>query len=259
MKTYDNILIEPGRIARLILNQPKNCNALSRGMMKDIIDGLQYLNADPQVVVIILSGNGKGFCAGADLSSIADSSGVIESIRDKCLVRDMLLTIGDIDKVVISQVHGFALAGGFGLAVTCDLTILSDDCKLGMPEIKRGLVPMNIMNPLSRLMSRKILLELMLTGNLLAPAKALELGLANKVVPLQELENTSMILANSIAGASGSAVKLCKNAFYQMQDMDYKSAFSHLTNMLIINALTEDSKEGILAFFEKRDPKWKDC
>ncbi len=258
MKIYDNILVEHARVARLIMNQPEKRNALSKSMMKDIIDGLNDLNSDPQVVVIVISGKGKGFCAGADLSTMSQQPSIIDSIVDKTFVKDMLLTLSNIDKIVISQVHGFALAGGFGLATTCDLSVVSNDCKLGMPEIKRGIVPMNIMNPLSRIMPKKLLLELMLTGENISPEKAMQLHLINQVVPAESLEEETLKLANNIAQYSASAIKLCKNAFYQMQSMDYVAAFSYLTGMLTVNTLTGDAKEGTKAFLEKRKPKWKD-
>lgn len=254
--SYKNIILESGKISRLILNKPEKRNAMSKEFMREIKSGLCELDSDPNTSVIIISGNGKGFCAGADLSMMAEPNSVLDSLEDKSYIMDILTTMGKITKVIISQVHGFALAGGFGIAMTADLVVLSDTCKLAMPEIKRGLVPMNIMNPLSRCMPRKHLLEMMLTGEMISPKKALEWGLANRVVPEEQLEEETLKLAESIACNSVSAIKLCKTAFYNMQDMDYYTAFHYLTDLLTINAMTQDAKEGVKAFFEKREPVW---
>lgn len=253
---YENLLIEPGRIARIILNRPDKRNALSRALMMEIKDALLELDADPQVAVIIISGIGKGFCAGADLEALVAPDGILDGRNMKSNILHVLSTIGKIGKVVIAQVHGFALAGGFGLAMTADLTVVSDNCKLGMPEIKRGLSPMNIMNPLARCMPRKRLLEMIFSGDNITSQQALEWGLVNRVVPAAELEAETMKLAESIACNSGSALKLTKNAFYNMQNMDYYTAFNYLTDILTINSFTEDAKEGVNAFFEKRAPQW---
>jgi enoyl-CoA hydratase/carnithine racemase len=255
---YQNILVEKGRIAKVTLNRPEKRNALSAETMVELKTAFLELDRDPEVVVIILSGNGKGFCSGADLGGVMENPGVMDSRQVKGNIMEVLVTMGKIGKVVISQVHGFAMAGGFGLAVTADLTVIADDCKLGMPEIKRGLTPMNIMNPIARCMPRKRILEMMLSGDNISPNQAMEWGLANRVVPIEQLEEETLKLAESIACNSGAALKLCKDAFYVMQDMNYYTAFNYLTDMLTINAMTEDSKEGIHAFFEKRQPIWKD-
>lgn len=255
---YKDLIIERGRITRLILNRPDKRNSMSRETMIEMEKALWDLNADPSVVVIIMSGAGKGFCAGGDLEGMIEPPNILDSREMKSHIMGVLTAMGKIDKIIISQVHGFALAGGFGVAVTADLTVVTDDCKLGMPEIKRGITPMNIMNPVSRCMPRKRVLEMMFTGDYISPQQALEWGLVNRVVPAAELEAETIKLAESIACNSGSALMLCKNAFYNMQDMEYYTAFNFLTDMLTVNTMTEDAKEGIQAFFEKRQPKWLD-
>ena len=169
----------------------------------------------------------------------------------------MLATIGKIGKIVIAQVHGFALAGGFGLAVASDLTIVAEDTVLGMPEIKRALFPMNIMSPICRSMPRKKAIELLFTGDNISPQDALEAGLVNRVVSLSDLEQASRELAEKIARYSPATIRLGKNAFYTTNDMEYFKTFSYLVDMLAITSSTEDAQEGVKAFFEKREPVWK--
>lgn len=253
---YENLIVEQGRIARIILNRPDKRNALSKALMKEIREALLELDTDPEVAVIIISGAGKGFCAGGDLEALVAPDSIMDGRDMKSNIMHVLTTIGKIGKIVITQVHGFALAGGFGLAMTADLTVVSDDCQLGMPEIKRGLSPMNIMNPIARCMPRKPLLEMIFSGNNITPQQALQWDLVNRVVPAADLEAETLKLAESMACHSGAALKLSKNAFYNMQNMDYFTAFNYLTDLLTINALTEDAKEGVKAFFEKRKPQW---
>ena len=143
------------------------------------------------------------------------------------------------------------------MAVTSDLTIVAEETVLGMPEIKRALFPMNIMSPISRTMPRKKALELLFTGDNISPREALAQGLVNRVVPLEELEQTTLDMAGKIARYSPAAIRLGKNAFYTMNDMEYFKTFSYLVDMLTITSMTEDAQEGVKAFFDKREPAWK--
>jgi enoyl-CoA hydratase/carnithine racemase len=253
--SYETILVEHGKIARVKLNKPEKRNALSALMMKEIADALYELDKDDKVNVIILSGEGKGFCAGAELDTM--SGGIEDSRKSKSNLVYLLKAMTKISKVIICQVQGFALAGGFGVMATADLTIVADNAKLGMPEIKRGLFPFTIMANLSRILPQKKLLEMAFTGDNITPQEALACGLVNKVVAPEELEKETMLLAETIAKYSSVALGLGKEAFYTMRDMEYYTSMDYLIEMLTIISQTEDAKEGIQAFFEKRDPVWK--
>ena len=255
--SYQNVLVEHGKIARIILNRPEKRNALNDVLLREIPEALYELDQDDEVRVIILSGAGSGFCAGADMMFLTESRGIMASRKEKAGVGNMLATIGKIGKIVIAQVHGFALAGGFGLAVASDLTIVAENTVLGMPEIKRALFPMNIMSPICRSMPRKKAIELLFTGDNISPQDALEAGLVNRVVSLSDLEQASRELAEKIAKYSPATIRLGKNAFYTTNDMEYFKTFSYLVDMLAITSSTEDAQEGVKAFFEKREPVWK--
>lgn len=253
---YKSILVEYDTISNIVLNRPEKRNALSPSMLAEMKEAIQTLGKSSEVKVIILKGAGKGFCAGADLTLMAADDGIMKSLEMKTQIMDLLTIISKTEKVVISQLHGFALAGGFGIGMAADLVTVSEDCKLGMPEIKRGLGPMNIMNPLDKCMPRRKLLEMIYTGCTITAQEAAEWGLINRIVAADRLDEATLELAQSIACNSGSALKLCKSAFYNMQNMDFYTAFQYLTEHLTINSMTLDAKEGIEAFLEKREPVW---
>jgi enoyl-CoA hydratase/carnithine racemase len=255
--SYQNVLVQHGKISRIILNRPEKRNALNDVLLREIPGALYELDEDDEVRVIILSGAGAGFCAGADLMFLTESPGVMQSRKEKAGVGNMLAAIGKIGKIVVAQVHGFALAGGLGLAVASDLTVVAEGTVLGMPEIKRALFPMNIMSPICRAMPRKRALELLFTGDNIAPREALEAGLVNRIVAPSDLERATWELAEKVAQFSPAAIRLGKNAFYTMNDMEYFKTFSYLVDMLAITSMTEDAKEGVKAFFEKRTPAWE--
>lgn len=252
---YETILVEYGKVVKIKFNRPEKRNALSALMMKEIADALYELDKDDKVKVIVLSGEGKGFCAGAELDSM--SGGIEDSRKSKKNLVNLLKAMASVNKVIISQVHGFALAGGFGVMTAADLVVVADNAKLGMPEIKRGLFPFTIMANISRMMPQKKLLEMLFTGDNISPQDALECGLVNKVVAPEDLEKETMLLADKIASYSSVALGLGKQAYYTMRDMEYNSSMDYLIEMLTIISQTDDAKEGIQAFFEKRDPVWK--
>jgi enoyl-CoA hydratase/carnithine racemase len=255
--SYHHILVERGKIAKIILNRPEKRNALNDILLREIPQAFFEIDQDDETRVIIVSGAGAGFCAGADMAFLTESAGIIASRKEKAGVGNMLAAIGKIGKIVIAQVHGFALAGGFGLAVASDMTIVAENTVLGTPEIKRSLFPMNIMTPISRCMPRKKALELLFTGDNISPQDALAAGLVNKVVPLSELEQATLELAEKIVKYSPATIRLGKNAFYTASDMEYFKSFSYLVDMLAITSSTEDAQEGVRAFYEKREPVWK--
>ena len=254
---YQHILVERGPISSITLNRPERRNALNHRLLNEITDALYELDKESATRVIILKGNGKGFCAGAELDSLIPGEDILQSREKKMGICDLLTAMGKIGKIIISQVHGFALAGGFGMAIASDLTVMSDDAVIGLPEIKRGLFPYNVMNPISRVMPRKRILEMMFTGDNITAQQALEWGLVNFVVPAEKLEEVTMNMAAKISRHSSAVVRLGKESFYTMQDMEYFKAFSYLTDMLTITAASNDAQEGVRAFFEKRDPIWK--
>lgn len=253
---YNTLIVEQGRISTITINRPERRNSLTGELLEELTDALWTLDRSDEVRVIILKGMGKGFCAGAELDSLIPGESIMDSKKNKGGLIKVLTAMSKIGKILIAQVHGFALAGGFGLATSPELTIVAEDTLLGLPEIKRGLFAYNVMNPISRLMPRKFLLEMLFTGENISPRQALAWGLVNRVVAADKLEAETMKLAEKIASYSPATIRLGKESFYSMAQMDYYAAFNYLTDMLTINSCTQDSKEGVAAFFEKREPHW---
>jgi enoyl-CoA hydratase len=176
--------------------------------------------------------------------------------RRRGMLADLFRTMWRGGKPTVARVNGHALAGGFGLAVACDVTICVDDAKLGVPEINVGLWPMMITAALVRAMPHKAALELMMTGRLIDPAEALSLGAVSRVVSRAELDGVVAEVVGALAAKSPAALQLGRDAFYATAGVDSDTALDRLQGGLTAVSLTDDSREGVLAFVEKRPPRW---
>lgn len=253
--SYENILLEQGPVGTLIMNRPQARNSLNGPHMRDIIAGLRELEADPAVHVIVMKGAGRGFCAGADISQFLGKK-VFEAREHLKGVADVIEVIAKAGKPVIAQVHGFALAGGCGLAAACDITYAAEDAIFGTPEVNIGLWPHTVMAPIFRAIGRKKGLEMMFTGDRMDAKEAERCGLITRVFPADKLEEAVQQLATKLAGKSPVALKLGKEAFYNMTDMEYFKSLRYLREMITLHSMTEDGQEGPRSFTEKRPPAW---
>ncbi len=252
---HETIIVEKkNKIGILTLNRVEKLNTLSLQLYKEIMLGLQDLEKDEEVRVVVIKANGKHFCAGADISEPTPAA--IERHLDKRFAK-LSGTIASMRKPVIAAVHGAATAGGCGLALSCDLVIASEDARFGTTAINAGLFCFGPAVPLSRSLGRKKSLELLLTGDLINAEEAEKIGIVNRVVPREKLDEAAMELAEKLAGKSPIALQMGKESFYAMADMEYKKALDYSEEMIAILSSTEDAKEGINAFLEKRKPRWK--
>lgn len=247
-----------GGTARLTIDREAARNALSPAVVTGLLDALKRADADPAARVIVLTGAGqKVFCAGGDLGGMS-GDGFLAMHDARRGYGQLLLGFQSVSKPTIARVNGHALAGGLGLVLACDLAVAVDSAGFGTPEIDRGLFPMMVMALLQRHVGRKRALELVLTGDRITAAQALEWGLVSRVVPAAALDATTNALAQKLAGKSRAIVALGRRSFFTAEDLPLTQAVEFLSAQLSLNVLTEDAAEGVTAFLEKRPPKWND-
>ncbi len=245
-------------VATLTINRPERRNALSWDVIAQMRERVAEAKADGAVRVVVITGSGdKAFCAGADLGTMADGAGYLELHEGRGGLAELFKEMWALGKPTIARVHGYALAGGFGLALACDMVIAADNAVFGTPEIDVGLWPYMITVPLTRSMPPKRALELMLTGRRVDASEADRLGFVTRVVPLAELDAAVHDLANSLASKSPAIVKLGRDSFYDVWDRSAVEALALLHPLLTLTTLTDDAQEGIAAFSEKRPPEWR--
>jgi enoyl-CoA hydratase/carnithine racemase len=256
--TYETLVVDVrDGVATVTLNRPEARNALNRTLIQELGDALDALDGDAEARAIVLRGAGdRAFCAGADLKGMFRDAPILEAREQYAGLARILDGIPRMRTPVIGQVHGYALAGGCGLAAACDVVVASEDAIFGLPEIKLGLLPLMVMAPILRAASPKRVLQLVLTGAELPAREAVAIGLVNQVVPRSELEATVQAMARTVAGYSPAAVAIAKEAFYAALELDHGKALPYLRDLLTIVARSEDAQEGVAAFLAKRPPRW---
>jgi enoyl-CoA hydratase/carnithine racemase len=256
-QTYEHILFEQdGPMARITMNRPEKRNALSLAHMQELINCLRAIGEGKEAQVVILCGNGPAFCAGHDLSEmVGRDPEFYRHLFDVCC--ELMETIQKIPQPVIAEVHGVATAAGCQLAATCDLLVASEDARFATPGVKIGLFCSTPMVALSRSIGQKKSMEMLLTGEFISAEEALAEGLVNRVVPAEELEAATRVLADKIAEASPLVVGVGKQAFYRQLEMPTEQAYAYTKEVMSFNASFADAQEGICAFLEKRKPEWK--
>ena len=246
-------------VATITINRPDRRNAMSWAVTTELRAAFAEAKHDAAVRVVVLTGAGdKAFCAGADLSGMAAGAGWAELHDARGELARLFRDMWELGKPTIARVRGYALAGGFGLALACDLVVAADDAQFGTPEIDVGLWPYMITVPLTRSMPAKVALELMMTGRRVDAGEAARIGFVTKVVPVAALDDEVESLASTLAAKSSAVLKLGRDAFYAVWDQSADDALRLLHPLLTVTANTEDAAEGIAAFSERRAPVWKD-
>jgi enoyl-CoA hydratase/carnithine racemase len=245
-------------IARITINRPERRNSLSWAVITELRAAMARAKEDPDVRVVVLTGAGdKAFSAGADLTGMASGASFAELHDARGELARLFLDMYQLGKPTIARVRGYALAGGFGLALACDLVVAADDAQFGTPEINVGLWPYMITIPLTRSMPPKKVLELMLTGRRVDATEAERIGFVNRVVPVADLDPVVDELARELASKSPAIMKLGRDSFYAVWGLQADDALAALHPLLTVTSMTEDAAEGIAAFAEKRAPVWK--
>ena len=245
-----------GAVHWITFNREERRNAMNDAVVFGIMDGLTAASADPEARAVVLTGAGdRAFCAGADLSAGSGSFKYDYSQVGIPFVR-LMKQSRDLTLPLIARVNGHAMAGGMGMLGMCDMAIAADNARFGMPEVKIGVFPMQIMAVLQRLIPNRKLYEMALTGEPITAAEALEIGLVNYVVPLAELDARVDWLLNRLLDKSPTAIRRGKYAMRQTESMNFDNAAVFMEAQIGTLALTEDAAEGRQAFIEKRAPNW---
>ena len=254
---------DTGAIAHLTMNAPERLNALSDEMLAALQAEFDTLKTQSNIRAVILSGAGKAFCAGHDLKQMtrgrqAEDGGraYFKDLFDRCT--RLMLTVRALPQPVIARVHGIATAAGCQLVASCDLAVAAETALFSTPGVNIGLFCSTPMVALSRNVSNKHAMEMLLTGDMVSAASAEEIGLVNRVVPAEELRDATMDLAAKIAGKSSLTLAIGKRAFYEQREMTLPQAYEFTSKVMVQNMLAHDAKEGIGAFIEKRAPHWRD-
>ena len=262
----DNFLLKDkidNGILRLTLNNSKHQNTLSDAMMKSLKKELSDVAINESIRVVILAANGPIFCAGHDLKEITEARNnedlgyaYFEKLFNTC--SELMQLIVNNPKPIIAEVNGIATAAGCQLVASCDLAIGSDKAKFATPGVNIGLFCSTSMVALSRNISNKHAMEMLLTGEMIDAKKAKEIGLINNNVSSKNLMQETLKLAKKVASKSSMTLKVGKHAFYAQSSLDLSEAYKYTSKVMLDNILKDDAKEGIDAFINKRDPEWKD-
>ena len=244
-------------VATLTLNRPSARNALSIGMMDALQAALEAIAVDETARVVILAGAGPAFCAGHDLKELRANPDreAYEAIFGQCA--KLMTTIVTLPKPVIARVHGVATAAGCQLVASCDLAVAAEDARFATPGVNIGLFCSTPMVALSRAVSRKQAMEMLLTGSLIDAETARAWGLVNRVVSAAKLEDAAATLAAEIAAKSPLTVAIGKKAFYAQAELGLGQAYAYCAEVMTTNMLARDAEEGIDAFLQKRKPVWE--
>lgn len=256
--SYTNVLLEKkDKIGFITLNRPEAMNTFNVPFARELNDALWEMEKDPEVRVVVIDANGKHFSAGISLDEFKGKTNkeYREFIR---LMDEHNHTIAHMKKPVIASVKGYALANGAGLSFACDLTVAAEDAKFGTTAINVGLICTGPAVPLARHLGRKKVLEMVLLGEIISAGEAERLGLVNKVVPKENLEEATLELATKLAEKSPLALQIGKAGIYGMQDVPYHQALDMLSEQFAALCSTEDAEEGVKAFLEKRKPVWRE-
>ncbi|MBC8506704.1 MAG: enoyl-CoA hydratase/isomerase family protein [Anaerolineales bacterium] len=254
--TYKTILVETHKQVGLIrLNRPKVLNALNDTLLKELAGALEAFDADDAVGAIVITGNEKAFAAGADIKEMADASAVEMHKSDFIPSFDR---IRGIKKPVIAAVSGWALGGGSELALSCDMIVASETAKFGQPEINIGVIPgAGGTQRLAKAVGKAIAMEMILNNRTLSADEGQTYGLVNRVVPVENYLNEALALAAEIATRAPLAIQFGKEAVNQAFETSLTEGLADERRAFNFLFATEDQKEGMAAFVEKRDPRWK--
>lgn len=253
---YTSILVETrGRVGLITLNRPQALNALNQTLLSELAQALTAFDAEEGVGAIVLTGSERAFAAGADIREMAEASET--EMRQKGFV-DLFDSLRRIKKPLVAAVSGFALGGGCELALACDIIFASETARFGLPEVTIGVIPgAGGTQRLTHIVGKYLAMEMILNNRHLSAAEAAQFGLVNRVLPVERLLEESIALAESLAARAPLAVRSAKQAINQAFEGSLSEGLTEERDLFYRLFATEDQKEGMRAFLEKRKPEWK--
>ncbi len=244
-------------ITNVIINDPKTYNSLSFKTLRDLLNTFTRLDKDDDTRVIILEGSGKGFSAGHNLKEVGGIKNRSNHLKLFNLCSKLMMKIVEGNKPVIAKVHGAAYAAGCQLAASCDLAYSTTNSTFATPGVNIGLFCSTPMVAVSRKVTRKIMMKMLLTGDPINAKYAKEIGLINDCFSNKKLNAEVLKIAKKISSKSNLTIKIGKQAFYKQLEMPLGDAYKFTSKMMTVNMASQDAKEGISAFLQKRKPSWK--
>ncbi|MGB2698627.1 MAG: enoyl-CoA hydratase/isomerase family protein [Candidatus Zixiibacteriota bacterium] len=258
-KTFQTITYtKENLVAKVTLNRPEIHNAFNEIMIQELIDAFKDIAEDKEVRVVVLTGNGKSFCAGADLNwmkKVVDFS-YEENLKESLELAELFYLIYSLPKPTIAQVNGAAIGGGAGLVAVCDIVIASEKAKFSLSEVKLGLVPACISPYEVRRIGEKNCRELFLTGERIDAKKALDFGLVNQVVLHDELDRVVNELVKQLSNSGPNALAMCKTLLQNVPLMSFEEVKKYTAEMIASLRMSDEGQEGMNAFLQKRKPNW---
>jgi len=253
---FENIVIEKdGPVAVVTLNRPKQLNALSYSLCRELCLGMEELDQDDSVRVFILTGSDRAFAAGADISEMVDATPFAGRAHERLRFRDR---VNNLAKPIIAAVSGFALGGGCELAMSCDIIIASETARFGQPEVNLGIIPgSGGTQRLTHVVGKFKAMEMVLTGGMIDAAEAQRIGLVNKIVPVELLLDEAKVMARVIASKPPIAIRFAKEAVLKAANTPLDEGLAFERKSFFTLFASEDRQEGMQAFLEKRKPEFQ--
>jgi len=257
MRSYGKIRVaQDGAIARITLFNPERRNAIGPQMVNELLWALSDAAEDSAVRVVVITGEGKAFCAGGDFAQMTGGAGDENPLPSKGDYADLMLAMTRYEKPIVARVNGPAMGGGLGIVAASHFAIAQSDARLGTPEVDVGLFPFMIAAVLARIVPRRALVEMMLRGQKLEAEAARAIGIVGRVVSPENLDVEVDALCNDLAARSPTALRLGLRAFAAQSDLSLEEALPLLRNALGESLGTDDAREGLTAFLQKRKPNW---
>ena len=257
--SYQMILYSTeAQVGRIFFNRPEVHNAFNSGMIREVGDAVEEAWRDENVRVVVFSGKGKSFCAGADLNWMREviHFSFDQNMQESLAIAEVMHKIYTLPKPTIARVNGAAIGGGNGFLSACDIVVASEEAKFGLSEVKLGLVPAAISPYVILRIGEGRAREYFLTGERISAQRAYEIGLANRVVPADQLDETVNAIVSSLLSSGPHALASCKELIQQAARMSFEEAKEYTAQMIAQLRISPEGQEGMAAFLEKRKPKW---